>query len=254
MSTRPREWTDEAARRAVMDQAVREFNEREGAHGSRYAIRFLGPADLLPLHVLAVLVTETTPFFAAAFRLSREQMAEYWRALLTVLLRDHEAFAAGLEEAGELRAAMLVGTPAFPGLRNTIALLADLLWSLGLAGLCRYLRAIAAYEKVLALEPAERGSTVRGIWFYADPSQQGAGCGSKVMQFVLPLCRRLGFEQIQAAVDAGDMRLNRYYTRFGGRHRKETIMSGFKVVEMVRPLADLGGPAPPPGAGAASGG
>jgi hypothetical protein len=67
-----------------------------------------------------------------------------------------------------------------------------------------------------------------------------------MIEFVILLCRRLGFERIQGAVDAQDARLNRFYARFGGVHGRRAHMSGVEIVETLRSLDDVD-----PGDGAA---
>ncbi|MBI4862740.1 MAG: GNAT family N-acetyltransferase [Candidatus Riflebacteria bacterium] len=244
MRAMPPSWADLSLRRQVMERTARELTRRLCGRDFTASFRFLSRDDAPALHELSVRATRSTPAFGAVLSLDERQMDRYWRALGDTLLADQESFVVALVDGAHLLSVASLGSPAFPGAGNAICLLWHLLGGIGPAGLFRYLRAIHDYERLLSLPGHESASTIRLIWLYADPDERGRGAGTRMCTFLVELCHDLGFARIQGAVDAADVRLNRFYERLGARHGRRSRMSGIEVVETIRLLTEGTGVGP----------
>jgi len=234
----PHAWADVAARQETLSRAARQFNRDPSNLATKNQVRYLTREDAPLFYALSVRATQSTPFFSESYALTVSQMQRYWQALAGLAVRDPEALAIGLFHEERLVSLMLLATARFPRRLHTIRYLLRLLRSLGPRSFARYLRAAAAYRRILFLKPAERFTTLRVLWMYTEPTLKGTGYGTLLALFTGCLARDLGFRQGQALFNSRDERLRHFYGTYGWRFGREGFMSGHRVTEVTLPLVD----------------
>lgn len=229
----PLTWSDTNQRNGIIHEVTQQFNAELQGKGGDITLEHLDSTHREELNRLAKKITQSTPFFADAFRLSLKQMEGYWRALTPTILRDPHSFAVGLYDGDSLRAVVMYGSAAFPHILNTFRFLFALLFFIGPLGLIRYLKAIVQYESILELSSEEGSSLLRMLWLYVDPAIENIGYGTIMIDFTKEIVHKMGFIGMQGVFDSLDKKLLYFYKSRGVKFRKWGIISGYKVQELI---------------------
>jgi hypothetical protein len=231
MSVRyPEKWNDTNRRNGIIDKVCSEYSQNY----SDVVIKQMTMNEFRDVMDISCQASQNTPFFATSVGLTVNKMPAYWRSINLALLSDPNAIMLGAYKNNQIMAVVSCATGNFPNLKNTIALLWNLLTGIGLGSTISFLKAIGNFEKVFPeKQDFETSIMLRGIWFYNRPGKEGVGYGRVLIKIFDLLIPELGFKYIQLACDGESSKLIRYYERIGGKLEREIALGGFKTAVIL---------------------
>jgi ribosomal protein S18 acetylase RimI-like enzyme len=180
-------------------------------------IRFrqLGLEDHARVARLAAAAFDGNRFYQNALGLDARRFALFWEAFFRLALSDSAATVYGLEQNGELEAALAVAFDGFPHAIRGARYLLALLRRLGLPAWLRYLRFVRAYERVMHRPAPERQLEARALWLFVKPDAASAGLGLRLARDSIEAVRARGKLLATGLVDASNRPLLSFYRRLG---------------------------------------
>lgn len=155
------------------------------------------------------------PFYQTVLGFDAVDFACYWKLFLPLAIEDPSAHLFGLKAGGRCVAMAITADEHFPSPRRALFFLFRLLLRVGPGKLFRYLRFVAAYERVMRRAPSAGGNPVRALWLSVARSGQGIGLGRYLARAAQSALAVRGETLFLGLIDGSDERLIRFYRRLG---------------------------------------
>jgi ribosomal protein S18 acetylase RimI-like enzyme len=181
------------------------------------------------------------PFYQKVLGFNEGDFSSYWSAFLPLALDDPSADLIGLKAGGQCLAMVITADEHFPASRRAFTFGLRLLRRVGPRKLLRYLRFVAAYERIIRGSSSEESISIRALWLFVAEEGRGVGLGRYLARSAQSALAARGKTIFSGLIDASDERLIHFYQRLGFRVSKPFSLFGAQAAR-IEIRIDQGGP------------